>query len=233
MANFYFVTHLDGGMATIEEDYHHIVRVARHRPGERIGILYPPYRGSGRIKAIGKDRIEVEVEELVEVKPSGRRLAVAIPVIKESPLREILVHSTELGVSRILIFQSRFSRKLTWLRADKIERILREAAKQCGNPFLPRVDFLTFEEISGNGVFMDPDGERFDSYRPVEGENLVVVGPEGGLAEEEKTLLISRGFASVSFDIFTLRTETAALVGITLAKFLWNIGYEEVPVLRI
>jgi 16S rRNA (uracil1498-N3)-methyltransferase len=51
---------------------------------------------------------------------------------------------------------------------------------------------------------------------------LLVVGPEGGWADEEITLFKDSGFMEFFLGNRILRSETAALVAVSLAQFLWG-----------
>ena len=234
MANFYYADHIQDKIAVISRDLHHILNVARHQKGESIGIIYPPYRGTGKIAEISKEKVVVELDSVVKIVKPEIRVSVAIPVIKDLYFKELLHSLVELEIEKIYIFKSRRSnRKLGWLKMDRLYKLLVEASKQCGNPLPPEVEFTEMEAIHGNGFFMDIDGNDFQSYNPVRGENIIVVGPEGGFTPEEKKLLESGGLKPVAFGREVLRTQAAVISAVSVSKFLWKSFNEEVPLLRI
>jgi len=51
---------------------------------------------------------------------------------------------------------------------------------------------------------------------------VMVVGPEGGLSDEERDWLVGKGFTAVSMGPRVLRTETAALAAIAVMQSLWG-----------
>ena len=114
----------------------------------------------------------------------------------------------------------------------------REAAEQCGRATLPVVDppvsFAAFfageggvglhgltlwEDEAGTGV-----RDALKLMRP--GEHLcLLVGPEGGLTADEVTRAGHAGLVTASLGRRTLRTETAALVALSIIQYeLGDLG---------
>ncbi len=231
MANFYFASRLENGTAIIQDDLHHIVRVARHRVGEEIGVLFPPGRGRGKIISVDSASVVVKLSFWEEFSFSPVKITVAVPLIKEEPLKEVVRHSVELGVFKILLLETERSRRIKHVKVEKLKKIVKEAAKQSGNPLLPDIETADLTGVCLRGIFMDQGGMDFSEYTPVEGENCIVVGPEGGLTEMEKELLVKRGFVGVKFGDMILKSETAVLAGVTLGKYLWKSHHEKVSIL--
>ena len=50
----------------------------------------------------------------------------------------------------------------------------------------------------------------------------ILIGPEGGLDQDERELAHTHGFEPVTIGPRTLRTETAAVVGLTIVQNLWG-----------
>jgi 16S rRNA (uracil1498-N3)-methyltransferase len=120
-------------------------------------------------------------------------------------------------------------------RLERWRRISLEALKQCGrrrlvditaprtlSQFLDslahddaaRVTLLLFSEQGGTAI------SRAIEQVPESNSIVAFVGPEGGWADDEIKLLVSRGAKSVSLGPRILRTETAAVVAITLSQHL-------------
>ncbi|WP_455366677.1 RsmE family RNA methyltransferase, partial [Kaarinaea lacus] len=51
---------------------------------------------------------------------------------------------------------------------------------------------------------------------------VIVVGPEGGLSEEERQWLSGKGFVAIAMGPRVLRTETAAIAAISIMQALWG-----------
>ena len=50
----------------------------------------------------------------------------------------------------------------------------------------------------------------------------LLVGPEGGITDEEVELCIQHGFTGLTLGPRILRTETAALAALSLFQYLWG-----------
>jgi 16S rRNA (uracil1498-N3)-methyltransferase len=98
----------------------------------------------------------------------------------------------------------------------RLQRSVLESIKQCGASWAPSVEqpislaaFLK-EPLNGPGWLAHEAGAPVPASldrRPV----AVIVGPEGGLSEEEVRRAVSAGYHPVSLGVHTLRFETAAL----------------------
>jgi len=153
--------------------------------------------------------------------------------IEEKSLSETIKRGCEYGVDRFIIFSAEHSEKFCFnkLRAkvDRLDRIARDACRQSGRFFVPtisfkdRLDDIISEErsVMSFGVFGDVGersllSNRLRGWQNVGGEFFVVVGPEGGLSDTERTMLKRRGFFGVQWAPFTLRSELAALAAIAI-----------------
>lgn len=113
-------------------------------------------------------------------------------------------------------------------RQDRWERIAIEAAEQCGRLRVPVIASATAVErlaIPGGGavVFGAVDGIPWPEAArlvPTTGTVRIAVGPEGGFTPDEERQLRSGGGLGVRFGPNILRTETAAIAGVLLARSL-------------
>jgi 16S rRNA (uracil1498-N3)-methyltransferase len=144
----------------------------------------------------------------------------------------VLEKGTELGVARFVPMMA--ARSLvqnngepSGARNDRWQRLIVEAAEQCGRGRLPRVDQpLAFEDAvrSARGTRLMPyEGERKQglgrylrglSHRP-EAVSLFI-GPEGGFEEQEVALAREAGAVIVSLGARLMRSETAGIVACAL-----------------
>jgi 16S rRNA (uracil1498-N3)-methyltransferase len=142
----------------------------------------------------------------------------------------VLEKGTEIGVSRFVPLLSGRAQVRTasgGQRAERWRRIVTEAAEQCGRGRVPAVDPpLPFEEAahSAPGLRLIPwEGERSQglrSYLRALDERpatvSLLIGPEGGFAEEEVELACGAGCVPVSLGSRILRSETAGIVAAAL-----------------
>lgn len=217
----------------------HLVKVLRLVPGDRVVL----FDGTGwEYQArIAKVRGETVFFSILgrEFAPreSPLRLALGVPLIRPQPLEWILQKGTELGVSAFYLYHSAFSAhnytQKDWKgRLARWQRIITEAAKQCGrNRFPELLEPRTFESLLETGFpcrILPYENETAYSFRefadkvPKVNEILAWVGPEGGFSPEEICRVREKGIITVSLGPRILRSETAALAVITLVQFLWG-----------
>lgn len=91
-------------------------------------------------------------------------------------------------------------------------------------PPLPLANFLADLPQVGLKLLLDPLGGSTanDLPRPSDGRVLLLVGPEGGLSESERNLAARVGFMGLKLGPRILRTETAALVALSLLQSQWG-----------
>jgi 16S rRNA (uracil1498-N3)-methyltransferase len=71
-------------------------------------------------------------------------------------------------------------------------------------------------------VYCDPTAPQGISALPESREVLVLIGPEGGLSQQEIIEAQEQNFIGISLGPRILRTETAALVAISLFQCQWG-----------
>src|SRR5882672_9571779 len=145
-----------------------------------------------------------------------------------------LQKSTELGVSRIVPIAS--ERSVVRLSSDRADRrvahwrsVVIAACEQCGRNHIPEVtaitDFSAFlGRVADDGLrlLLVPDSDRDLRHLEPPSRVTLLVGPEGGLAPEERQRAERSGFVPVRFGPRVLRTETAPLATIAAMQALWG-----------
>jgi 16S rRNA (uracil1498-N3)-methyltransferase len=197
-------------------------------------------------RRIEDNRAELEIaDSLSETVESPLKLTLAQALTKGEKFDFIVQKATELGVSRIVPLITRYAdvrldERQRISRAERWRRISLESMKQCGRRRLvqitdplsiyqfmslldrpgnrvtdaePSHSLLLFSERGGIGV-TEALGESSAS-RPV----VVLIGPEGGWSDDELEALSDYGCKPVTLGPRVIRTETAALVAITLIQY--------------
>lgn len=156
-------------------------------------------------------------------------VSLAFGYLKNADKNEFIVQkAVELGVSRIVAFSSEYSS--AYMNGNKLERlnkVAREATKQCLRSVAPNVEFFaSFEETlsalskNENKIFACEFAEKSEiSLSPLSGSTAIVIGSEGGFSEAEAELAKSRGFSFVSLGRRILRAETAAVALVSVCMF--------------
>ena len=205
-----FVDQLDAP-ALGDDDQHHLGRVLRLRDGESVTAS----NGRGQWRAcVWRDGALEVAGEVVASAPPSVRCAVAFTPVKGDRNEWAVQKLTEIGIDEVIILAPTQHSVVRWSDADKQLRklrvVAREAAMQSRRVWLPNIVGLAalHEVCAGDGAAVaDPDGVALHA-----GVSLVVVGPEGGFAEDE----LPAGVPRVQLGDTILRAETATLVAATL-----------------
>jgi 16S rRNA (uracil1498-N3)-methyltransferase len=214
-----------GNRASLDESEAHHLRVRRAREGEIVEILDGAgLRGTGRLVQTGK-QWAVEVQSARhESRPAELTLAVAAG--DRDRFSWMVEKAVELGVTRIVPLETaRSSGVATGIRDAHLRRIRRqalEATKQCGVAWAIEVEEpLSLDEFIERplaGLGWLADGSGAPPRTTLQGSALtVVIGPEGGLTDGERSGLVAAGYLPVVLSPHTLRFETAALAAAALA----------------
>ncbi len=200
---------------------HHAVRVKRLGQGDALELLDGRgWRAAATVVGVSKAgkgdwTLEVEVTGAgVEPEPTPRVHVLASPP-KGERLEEMIDQLSQVGAaswSPLVTLRTVVSpRTGKMLRA---ERVAAEAAKQCGRAWALRIgDPVHLADAlarAGTLVLADPSGEPYahDGSSDV----TVLVGPEGGFADEEIRGAARAGAAVCRFGRHVMRVETAAVV---------------------
>jgi len=145
-----------------------------------------------------------------------------------------LQKSVELGVTEITpVITERCAVKLSadrWQKKyEQWQKIIVSACEQSGRNILPTLNQpIALNKWLGQSteqqkVMLTPGSTKYMSSltRPVHGFRLLI-GPEGGLSEQEVYTCEQTGFTSVNLGPRILRTETAALASIAIMQALFG-----------
>ena len=222
-APHFFVADVTGGRVVLErDDSRHALRVLRLRPGEQITVS--DGRGSVVEATVGDDDERLVAHVMARrLEPEPRpALHVYQAIPKKGKLDLVVQKLTELGVASIHLFASRRSVP-QWdaakgaSHAARLSEVARQAAMQSRRAWLPHVLApapLSSLDTTEPVVVLDGSASvRLTQARPEAAPAAMglVVGPEGGLTEEEVTALRALGAIPVTMGPLILRTETAAL----------------------
>jgi 16S rRNA (uracil1498-N3)-methyltransferase len=227
------------------EEAHHLRRVLRLRVGDLVRALDGRGRElTVRLTALGMRSAEGEIlASSTPGRESPLHLTLAQGLPKADKLETIIRMSTELGVAAVvpLLTARTVPAGLGQGRLARWERVAREAAKQCGRAVVPAITapvalgaWLAARDPAGLLVCLwerepAPLAERLPAAPPARA--TLVVGPEGGLADEEVAGLAEAGALVAGLGPRVLRTETAGPVAVALLQARWGdlgVGAAEV-----
>jgi len=228
------------------EDFKHITKVLRLGKGETIEVC--DGQGLDYLVVLETPLDGTIIGTITKTTPSkGETSDLSVTLFqglpKGSKMEVIIQKAVELGVNRIVPFQSKRSVSQIKEKKDKKierwQRIAYEAAKQSKRGIVPVIGEL----IDLKGLLQESDS--FDlfllAYEDEKKQTLkevltgfsqglkkplnigVIVGPEGGFDPQEVSLCQLAGVKSVSLGNRILRTETAGMVVLSQLNF-WREG---------
>jgi 16S rRNA (uracil1498-N3)-methyltransferase len=229
----------NGSAALSGELFRHIVRVLRLSPGEPLTLV--DELGSEHDGVIDHVAMELLTVKIIRSnhepsqEGSGLRITVCQALPKGEKIDLILQKGTELGAHDFWLFGG--SRSVARVREEqrdvkrvRWERIVAEAARQCGRRTVPAVRWYPAAAEAAAAATHDLrlilwEDERTCRLKEAlaglsaSGSVIVSIGPEGGFDPRETDLFVRHGFKSVSLGSRILRTETAAIAIVAILQY--------------
>ena len=217
---------------------HHASRVLRLRVNDGVQI----FDGIGNAldatinQITGKRVILGNLQTCMAQPASALNIILAQSLCSSEKMDWVVQKATELGVSQILPLQAQRSvAKLTGTRAEKSSKHWRSVAisacEQCGRNDLPLIHspqeleswLLSMRSVPGSKFILLPGGTTQLRAQPKpQGSATLLIGPEGGFSADETNIALQMGFVPVLLGPRVLRTETAAIAGISALQTLWG-----------
>lgn len=213
----------------------HAAVVQRRGVGERVDLVDGEgVRARCSVREVRGAELVVEVVDVV-VEPAPRVSLTLVQALAKGDRDEMAIEAaTEIGVDAVLPWQAERS-VVVWrgARAEKsrnrwVATVL-AATKQARRARTPEVESVvstaalarrTAEVVGAGGVVVvlheEATAPLADAPLPVDGQVLLVVGPEGGIAEGEVEALVSAGARTARLGPHVLRTSTAGPVAAAL-----------------
>jgi 16S rRNA (uracil1498-N3)-methyltransferase len=184
----------------------------------------------------------VDGEWTAEVVEAGKRGGVLMPLVQTKPLQLppdlwllfapikkartdfIVEKAAEMGARRIVPVSTDFTNSER-LRQDRLQAHAVEAAEQCGGTYVPEVaqlqklDRLLADWDPTRRLLFCDEARAGESPTPPDsrGPWAIVIGPEGGFSDKERSRLRGLDFAqSISLGPRILRADTAAVAAMAL-----------------
>jgi 16S rRNA (uracil1498-N3)-methyltransferase len=221
------------------EESHHLIAVNRCGRGDPVVA----FNGRGREWSCecvdpARSAAILRVKATRQALPLPHAITLAQSLPKGSTMDDIIRQATELGAARIVpLLSERTQVHLEPGRRDKKQEKWRtaatEAAKQCGNPWLPELGAVQkFSDLLASSGDYDlklvaslhPGAASLKvalaHYRHTHGRAprkvLWLVGPEGDFSPAEMTAAVMAGFAPITLGPLVLRCDTAAVAALSV-----------------
>lgn len=207
-----------------KEQAHHIKNVLR-MDGDVVRLVYEGQAYFGVVSYKDNDVYALIKEKDTRINEPKCKITLAMALIRKEKFELVLQKATELGVSKIVPFES--SRCVVHSKNEKKEKqktrwesIILEASEQCKRNIVPALnDVVSFKDLKeyksqGNyACYENAYGNaQFLSHISKDDSTItVVIGPEGGFSKEEVQQLEQMGYTSITLGSRILRAETAAM----------------------
>ena len=233
-----------GGEVALNRDQaNHLLNVLRLKRGGTV-LVFNGRDGEWRasLAGSGKKQLTAQLDERVREQPRATDLHFLFAPLKHARLDYLVQKAVELGVSRLRPVTTQHT-QVARINLGRMRANVIEAAQQCGVLNLPEVaEPAAFRTIASADpgrllVFCDEDAEVKDpvaalaaarpsaiALLPAEAARAplplaVLIGPEGGFAEDEREILLKRpSVLRLSLGPRILRADTAAVAALALVQ---------------
>ena len=218
---------------------HHVLHVFRHNTEKPITVTGSDNRcGTYQITKEIDGKAQAKLIEYVESNVSSFRTILVQSLLKGEKLEWVLQKATELNVDTIYLVSTancvaKYDDKKLQSKVSRWEKIMLEAAQQCGCNQLPT---LVVGETLSQVLTIEADALKLVAYENEDGHTiksalqlvhtnqtitdiLICIGPEGGYQEKEINAIIESGGKSVSLGNTILRAETAAIGSLAMIQY--------------
>lgn len=216
---------------------YHVARVLRMREGAPLTV----FDGSGsdyqaEIVHVEGDKVTVQLRaQSPNTAESPLRITLIQGVSRSERMDWTLQKATELGVAAVApVLTSRSVVRLDEKQAQKKQAhwrgIVIGACEQCGRSRIPAVsaplalrDYFANVRKDGMRLVLSPAAPAsLTGIASLPSKVELLIGPEGGLDDDELAAAQKAGFMPVRLGPRVLRTETAAVVALTVFQALWG-----------
>ena len=231
---------VNGAIAYLcEEDARHATRVLRMCEGESCELFAQGRRFSGEIASIGDGEVQVHITGEMPSTEARLRITLYQGLPKADKMELIVQKATELGAAQVVpVAMSRCVVQLDGKDGRKKQarwqKIAREACKQSGRCKMLQVsEPISFKNLltrltahqAAIVPWEDARGyslSRFRQEHPEITDLAIVIGPEGGMSEDEIARMKEADCLSVTLGPRILRTETAGLCAMSALFCLYG-----------
>jgi 16S rRNA (uracil1498-N3)-methyltransferase len=216
----YFLEKDDGFIKGL--DYNHIVKVMRMKTDDQIITCYNKRCFLSKIKILEK---EIKYDKMSELTPFSFPNITIVQGLPKNPKSDLVVkYQTIFGASEIILIPMK--RSITKLeneqsKLNRLNLIAKEAAELSHRFDIPKIsykksikeiDFLAYDMI-----LLADENEKIKQVKDLSIDNiksskiLVIIGPEGGISDDERSYLKDVNCISISLGNHILPTEIASL----------------------
>ena len=216
------------------DEARHAFQVLRLKSGDAVTVFDGfGRRASAEISSISRDRVALELGEILQSRPPLPAITLAQAIPKGKNMDLIVQKSVELGIAAIQPLVTRFTVVQPGEgKAEKWRRNALEACKQCGQDTLPEIaEPLSFDrwiesqaDTPGLKIIasLAPGAvslRKILKNHPSTTQATLLIGPEGDFSPTESGAALKAGFIPISLGNIVLRVETATFFGLSALRY--------------
>lgn len=227
-----------GSFALPPDAAHHASRVLRLRAGDAVQL----FDGQGNelhgviAESSGKQVTVGDLKVVDADRESPLHTLLAQALTSSEKMDWVIQKATELGATEIQPLDT--ERSVARLSAERAEKrmahwqqVAVSACEQCGRNRLPVIhppqDILIWlqqmrDQPAGRFILLPEGAASLHDQPQPQGRAVLLIGPEGGFTPAESDAALRCGFTPVKLGARVLRTETAAIVGLTALQMRWG-----------
>lgn len=216
------------GAAFLPEDAAHHARVKRLEVGTAVTLVDGAgTRATGTLVRIAKSQLTVEVAGVEHI-DAPAPIHLLVPIADRERMLWLAEKATELGVTSWRPVSYRRSKSVSprgegMTFQGKVRARMISALEQSRGAWLPMLfpdatlDRAIAAAPAGWRVMLDAGGDAMDVPK-TPAPAVIALGPEGGLDDAERSVLVAAGFKPLTLGDTVLRFETAAIAGIAVVR---------------
>jgi len=216
----------DNEIIVNENDSRHILKSFRKGIGDILNFT----NGNGLLaecEIIEKGKkIKVKIVKISKSKPNKVSIHIAISPLKNPSRFEWFVEkATEIGITEITPIITKYSEKKK-VNHERLERISISSLKQSNQLFKPKINSTEkFSDFIKNNIdqkiMANLKTKNILAKESINSNKIcLVIGPEGGFSDDEIQEAKNNKITEISFGENRLRSETAAIYGLSILKSL-------------
>lgn len=207
---------------------HYLTHVLRLKAGERVLVFNG--RDGEWSAGIAASKRALAVSEQTRAQTAAGDLHYVFAPLKTARLDYVVQKAVEMGAARLQPVLTRYG-QVSRVNAERMRKNAIEAAEQCGILTLPQIAaplplprYLAGRDAARWLVFCDESAEVADPVAalaklPPRAPLAVLIGPEGGFAEDERSALLrAPQTLAIALGPRILRADTAAVAALTLIQ---------------
>lgn len=217
-----------------EAQAHYLRNVLRCQNGQDI-VVFNGKGGefTGVIESLDRGKATIKIDFFT---PSDREsplvVKLGLAITKRDAMDLAIQKSTELGATQITPLTSDYSTVAEKALAKRLQHwrdITYSACEQCERNLVPTVkdvtrldDWVTRTDAELKLVAHIGDHIQFDQIKVAPKSIAILIGPEGGLSDQEVAHAVESGYAAISLGPRILRAETAPLALLSIVQTRWG-----------